>query len=872
MPEHSLNEGQAKDAERLRADAALRESEERLRLALSAANQGMYDLDTRTGVATVTPEYLSMIGEDPSAGTFDLATFGDRIHPDDAPEVLGLVEAYTRGDIDEYRTEYRIRHTSGEWIWVLSIGRVIERDNEGQAVRVLGTHTDITDRRKAELAVLESERRHRIILQAAMDGFCLVDVEGHLLEVNDAYSQMSGYACDELLGMKIFDFEVDEAAADTLGHLHYVMEQGEDRFESVHRRKDGTTFDVEVSVQYQPAIGERFWVFVRDITERKASERALNDRVVSLTQPLTDDTDVDFENLFVIDDIQQLQDAFSNATQVASIITHVDGTPITKPSNFCRLCNELIRGTEIGRANCYASDAELGKVSTAGPSIRPCMSAGLWDAGASITVGGHHIANWLIGQVRDDTQSEELIVAYAREIGADEQAMIEAFHDVPAMSREHFESIADALYLLASQLSATAYQNVQQARAITERLETEQALRASERWLSESQRVARLGHYIFDIPADHWYGSPSLYDVLGVTEPGGDFTAWLNVVHSDDRDWVTRYFAEDVLGEGHTFDAEYRIVRPRDGEIRWVHGLGVLEHGEDGQPLSMFGIIQDITERKTSEEEIRTLNASLEERVQARTEELSRANNELAVLNEELTEANYRLEEATRAKNDFLAAMSHELRTPLNSVIGFSTILGKEMAGELNDEQRKQIGMIDNSGRHLLELVNKILDLAKIEAGQHIPTIREVDIAEVAQRMFETVRPMAEAKDIEMQWNCPESEMLSQTDELFVSQILLNLMGNAVKFSDSGRVSVTLSREDSDVLVTVKDTGRGIAQEDLERVFDDFYQVDPYQGAKSDGTGLGLSVSRHLADILGARIEVESELGRGSRFTLRLPG
>lgn len=167
-----------------------------------------------------------------------------------------------------------------------------------------------------------------------------------------------------------------------------------------------------------------------------------------------------FEDLFDIEEIQKLQDEFSSATGVASIITDIDGVPITRPSNFCRLCKDIIRQTEIGKHNCFKSDAEIGKLKEGGPTIQTCMSGGLWDAGAGISVGGKHIANWLIGQVRDETQTEENMKLYAAEIGADQQYFIEAFREVPSMSLQKFESISKALYTLANQISNTAYQNL----------------------------------------------------------------------------------------------------------------------------------------------------------------------------------------------------------------------------------------------------------------------------------------------------------------------------------------------------------------------------------------------------------------------------
>lgn len=235
---------------------------------------------------------------------------------------------------------------------------------------------------------------------------------------------------------------------------------------------------------------------VLDITEHKRSEEALGKRILALTRPLEAPWSIDFEDLFNLEDIQRLQDEFAQATGVASIITHPDGTPITRPSNFCRLCNDIIRKTDKGLSNCYKSDALLGRYSKEGPIIQQCMSGGLWDAGAGISVGGSHIANWLIGQVRDDTQTEEKMRDYAREIGADEEVLVEAFREVPSMSREQFEKVAGALFTLANQLSTTAYQNVQQARFISERKVLEKELQLLNAELEErvTLRTAELEH------------------------------------------------------------------------------------------------------------------------------------------------------------------------------------------------------------------------------------------------------------------------------------------------------------------------------------------------------------------------------------------
>ncbi len=212
-------------------------------------------------------------------------------------------------------------------------------------------------------------------------------------------------------------------------------------------------------------------------TKQDLREEALEKRILALTRPLDAAEKIAFEDMFDLADLQLLQDRFAETCGVAALITRPDGTPITRPSGFCRLCEQIIRKTSKGLANCNYSDSVIGSCNEAGPNIRLCLSAGLCNAGASITLGGRHVANWLIGQVRDGTQNEEEIVKYAREIGADEAAFRDAYHEVPIMAKEQFEKVAGFLFILANHISILAYQNIQQARFITERRKAEEEVK-----------------------------------------------------------------------------------------------------------------------------------------------------------------------------------------------------------------------------------------------------------------------------------------------------------------------------------------------------------------------------------------------------------
>lgn len=323
-------------------------------------------------------------------------------------------------------------------------------------------------------ALSDSEQHFRDLVESSSDWLWEINADGVYTYVSPQVERILGYTPAEILGKTPMDLMLPEEAKRIAALFQQLKENAEPivTLENVNVHKDGRRVILETSgtpVLDADGMVVGYRGTDRDITTRKQAEEAMEKKIVALTQPLDDTEGIAFEELFNIDDIQRLQDEFSDATSVASIITHTDGTPITRPSNFCHLCKDIIRKTDKGLANCYKSDACLGCMNPHGPTVERCLSGGLWDAGASITVGNKHIANWLIGQVRDNAQTEDQMLQYAREIGADEETFIEAFRQVPGMSREHFQKISQVLFTLANQLSTTAYQNIQQARFITDR-------------------------------------------------------------------------------------------------------------------------------------------------------------------------------------------------------------------------------------------------------------------------------------------------------------------------------------------------------------------------------------------------------------------
>jgi signal transduction histidine kinase len=237
----------------------------------------------------------------------------------------------------------------------------------------------------------------------------------------------------------------------------------------------------------------------------------------------------------------------------------------------------------------------------------------------------------------------------------------------------------------------------------------------------------------------------------------------------------------------------------------------------------------------------------------------------------ELASAKERAEEADRLKSALLASMSHELRTPLNSIIGFTTLLQKELVGPLNPEQRKQLGWVKSSSVHLLELVNGVLDISRIEAGQLEVRPAPFDPAASLRKCVEQVSPAATAKGLALFLEVAPGVGTFESDPRRFEQVVLNLLGNAVKFTESGGITVRCAVEAESLVTSIADTGIGIAPEDGERLFRPFRQVDSGLSRRYEGMGLGLAICRGLLALLGGEIAFESEPGRGSVFTFRLP-
>ncbi len=364
-------------------------------------------------------------------------------------------------------------------------------------------------------------------------------------------------------------------------------------------------------------------------------------------------------------------------------------------------------------------------------------------------------------------------------------------------------------------------------------LESQIAILQSENELNAAQRIGRVGSWKLKTASGELKWSPQIYSLFEIDPARFDATydAFLSAIHPDDRDAVNNAYAKSLIDK-QPYEIEHRLLFP-DGRIKWVEERCESEFDDKGQPVNSFGTVRDITELK---------------------------------------EQQLKLMKALEAKDDFLASMSHELRTPLTTVIGNSEYLLDEEDTISEQEHHNTLKTIKSAAIRQLSLVNDILDVSKIASGKFSIEKKAFNLSLMLHELHSLLRSNAKDQNATLTLNQHyQTNYLLLGDQQRISQILINLVGNAIKFSNGGTVSLDVKADRSRLLFVVNDNGVGISEDALPRLFNRFEQADNSTSRRFGGSGLGLYISKNLAELMGGDITVESWEGEGSTFTLELP-
>ena len=605
--------------------------------------------------------------------------------------------------------------------------------------------------------------------------------------------------------------------------------------------------------------------------------RETRKQLLLLTQPLANIEDISFEDLFNLSDIQHLQDLYADAFGVAALITRPDGTPITQPSNFTILCSQFIRNTEKGNQNCNISDAMIGAHNSSGPVIQPGLSAGLCKAGTRITVRGRHVANLLIGQVRNENQKEEDIMAYAKELGVDNDGFRAAYRRVPTMSQEQFKKVAQVFFTMARQLSTSAYQNVQQARVIAEKKETEKSLQRTQFIFNQALKESkeRLDLALFGANERIWdwrrtenilYLDDRYYTMAGYIphEFPNKVEEILKRIHPDDLGHIISLNEQCLTGELDIFETEFRFRR-KDGRYMWIQAKGkIISRDSDGNPVHFIGINADITERKRMEE--------------------------LIIQNEKML-----------AVGGLAAGMAHEINNPIGGIVQTAQAVARRLkAGASIPKNQKAaeaagvtmesidqfmedrgihrlIEVIRLSGLRVSRIVNNMLSFArKDDAAVSAHYLNEIldNAIELAATVYD-MKKIFDFKKIKIIREYDDRLPAVPCQASKIQQVLLNILTNGTQAMQSAgtqngtfviRTCLDLTRNMA--CIKIKDNGPGMDEKTRKHIFEPFFTTKP----KAVGTGLGLSVSYFIiTEDHHGEMTVESSPGAGAQFNIRLP-
>jgi len=688
-----------------------------------------------------------------------------------------------------------LRGGRGAHLWNAAAVLFDEKGRHCGAVEVI---RDVTEIRHVEQALRETEHRYRQITQAVPDLIWLMDLQGHFTYANSAVTRIHGFTAEEWVKLSFRDTSPPEQAEAIATMIQAEL-----------RNAASADFDRSAVRRFESeGLRKDGTTFMAEISAAFLwSEEGKPVGIIGMTRDITERKQA--ETALQTNE-QTLRALFEQAPLGIAIIDSVTGRFCKVNQQYCRIAgyseSEMLNLTfqQITHADDLESDLE----------------------------NMHRLRN-------REQQKFQIDKRYIRKDGSVVWVRLTCvpLWDASSPSLQHIAMVED----------------------ITERKEDEARLAQSEqkyRELVESANsiilrwtcagritfLNEFGQRFFGYSTEEIHGR----HVMGTIVPS-----------TDDEGRDLRKLMDDICANPVAFEKNVNENMRRNGQRVWIAWTNKVVTDAKGQVVEIFSVGTDITELKKAEDEIRELNANLEQRVARRTAELAVAKD--------------RAEAADRFKSAFLASMSHELRTPLNSIIGFTGILLQRLPGPLNPEQTKQLEMVRSSSRHLLSLINDVLDLSKIEAGQMTVLCEPFSMPASVETVVKTLAPLAQEKGLALDLRVAPSIGEITGDRRKTEQILINLGSNAIKFTSRGSVRIDCRVDGAEIVTSVADTGVGIKPEDMGRLFEMFQQIPQGQPRSGGGTGLGLAISRKLAEMMGGRLSAQSQWGVGSTFTLTIP-
>ena len=748
-------------SERKQAETAVRESEQLLRATLESTADGILVVGERGKVSHFNSRFAEMWHIPPEL----LETRDDEKLLEFILDQLDAPEAF----LSKVSQLYRSRDEDFDTIRFRD-GRVFERyscplTRNGDLSGRVWSFRDVTAREKAERAL----RFTQFSVDRAADSIFWMRSDGRFVYVNDVACHMTGYSCDELLSMKVFDIDPGFSVETWPDHWEEIRRRGAFTLESRHRAKDGRVFPVEISANLLEYEGQEYnCAFIRDITERKWTEESLNKsekRYHSIFEGSP-------EMIVLID--------------IRGFVVEVNG----KAEELLGFRHEGLVGKHF---------AEL-------PFWSEQVVTRLKDL-FSRRIGGEQIPPYELDFIRADGTT-----LTGRMVGT-------------TLTNDQ-GAVTHVLLILAD---------------ITERKRAEEALSKAHERLTATLNA--LPDLLFEVDREghiHDYRAPNPDSLYAPPETflGKKVSEVLPVEAARTIMQAIAKAAETGLHRGETYSLQ------ESAGLRWFE-LSVAVRGGQTREARFITLVRDITDRKQAEEEL------------ARAKEAA--------------------ETANRAKSQFLANMSHEIRTPMASIMGYADLL---LSHEWPPaEHREHLQVVKRNSENLLRIINDILDLSRIESEVIELELAECSVSEVVEEVRSLLQGSAEKKQLGLDVHYREPlPGTIHTNSVRLQQILVNLVGNAIKFTEKGLVKITVgcTRQDDGsarMQFEVADTGIGISEEEIGRLFQPFTQADMTSTRRFGGTGLGLAISKRLAKLLGGGIEVQSELGKGSTFILTIaPG